>query len=247
MTDYDSHLKLFHKERLLSLSGKDSPCLGCTSKRLYKALEHELILSCGSQGTGKCGDQIKIHLPIYADYPTESHKIRNTLNGVGYTDDINDLTRYDLTEILKVAKFSKDFTDAKDAQDEESKTLKNELKELTQAYETLNRTKEYKDLMQDLSTLRNKISKGRTKFMKRLTTETDTDKLHEYRVEYAKLGKLEQEEVLPLIRKLEIPFEDYLVLKDPKVTKLNETYLKSEKKPKKPRKKKVPKKPKKDA
>ena len=239
MEDYDSHLKLFHKERLLSLSDKDAPCLGCTSKRLYKALEHELIFSCGSQGTGKCGDQIKVQLPTYADYPTESQKIQKTLNGVGYTDDINDLTRYNLAEILKTAKFSKDFTEAKDAQDEESKTLKDELKGLTKSYETLNRTKEYKDLMQELSTLRNKISRGKTKFMKRLTTETDTDKLHEYRVEYAKLGKLEQEEVLPLIQKLETPFEDYLVLEEPKITKLNETYLKSEKKSKKQRKKKT--------
>ena len=229
MEDYESHLKLFHKERLLSLSDKDAPCLGCTNKRHYIAKEHELILSCGSQGKGKCGDQIKIQLPKYTDYQAESQKIRNTLNGVGYTDDINDLTRYDLTKLLKIAKFSKDFE---------------ELKELTKSYETLNKTKEYEEMIQELYTLRHKISKGRTKLMKRLTTEDDNDKLHEYRVEYAKLGKLEKEEVLPLIQKLETPFENYLVVKGPNVTKLNETYLKSEKKSKKP--KKTKKKPKED-
>ena len=238
MEDYESHLKMFHKERMLSLSDKDSPCQSCANKREYKATEHELILSCGSQGSGKCGDQIRIQLPTYADYPTDSQKIRNTLNGVGYTDDINDLTRYDLTEILKVAKFSKDFEEASVAQDEELKTLKGELKELRGAYDTLNRTKEYGEMMQELSSLRHKISKGRTKYMKRLLTETDADKLHEFRVEYAKLGKLEKDEVIPLIQKLETPFEDYLVIKDPKVTTLNETYLKSKKKSRKPRKKK---------
>ena len=239
MEDYESHLKLFHKERMLSLSDKDAPCLGCTSKRQYIAKEHELILSCGSQGKGKCGDQLKIQLPTYADYPAESQKIRNTLNGVGYTDDINDLTRYDLTKLLKIAKFSKDFAGAKEAQDEESKTLKDELKGLTKSYDTLNKVKEYEEMIQEIYTLRHKISKGRTKLMKRLTTEDDNDKLHEYRVEYAKLGKLEKEEVLPLIQKLETPFEDYLIIEEPKITKLNETYLKSEKKPKKPRKKKT--------
>jgi len=243
MEDYESHLKLFHKERMLSLSDKDSPCLTCTNKREYRATEHELILSCGSRGAGKCGDQIKIQLPTYADYPTDSQKIRNALNGVGYTDDINDLTRYNLTEILKVAKFSKDFEEAKAAQDEDSKALKDELKKLRGAYDTLNRTKEYGEMMQELSSLRRKISKARTKYMKRLLTETDADKLHEFRVEYAKLGKLEKDEVIPLIQKLETPFEDYIVIEDPKVTTLNETYLKSEKKPKKPRKKKTKPKP----
>jgi hypothetical protein len=239
MEDYESHLKLFHKERLLSLSDKDAPCLGCTSKRQYKAREHELILSCGSQGKSKCGDQIKIQLPTYVDFPAESQKIRNTLNGVGFTDDIHDLTRYDLTKLLKIAKFSRDFAEAKEAQDEESKTLTDELKEITKSYETLNRAKEYGEMIQELYTLRHKVSRNKTKLMKRLTTEDDNDKLHEYRVEYAKLWKLEKEEVLPLIQKLETPFEDYLILEDPKITTLNETYLKSEKKPKKPRKKKT--------
>ena len=214
MEDYESHLKMFHKERLLSLSDKDAPCLGCTKKRMYKAREDELIISCGSQGKGKCGDQIKIQMPKYADYPRESQKIKNTLNGVGYTDDIHDLTRYNLPEMLKLAEFPEDFTEAKDAQEEETKTLKDELKELTHAYESLNKTKKYGEMIQDLYTLRNEISKNKTKLMKRLTTEEDIDKIHEYRVEYVKLVKKEKEEVLPLIQKLETPFEDYLVLED---------------------------------
>ena len=237
MEEYYTDFKTFHRGRLLSLSNKDSSCLGCTKDRMYKSTTTELVINCGSRGSDKCGDQLRIQLPTYSRFSDETRKIHDTLNGVGYTDDIRDMSRYNLAGLLKVSDFSDDFTEAKEAQEDEHKHLTEELKELTHKYATMNKTKEYSKMIHELYSLRTKISTGKTKLMKRLMTEEDSDKLHEFRVEYAKLGKLEKEEVLPLIHKLAIPFEDYLVLVDPKITKLNDTYLNSEKKKKKTKKK----------
>lgn len=65
MTEYLDLIKIYYNEKLLFLTkDKHKKCNECENDKQFKEIYGELILNCGGSGS-KCGDKIKINLPIY--------------------------------------------------------------------------------------------------------------------------------------------------------------------------------------
>ena len=66
MDEYLDLIKIYYNEKLLfSTKDKDKKCNECQHNIKFKEIEGELILNCGDKSGSKCGDKIKINLPIY--------------------------------------------------------------------------------------------------------------------------------------------------------------------------------------
>ena len=62
MSEYLDLIKIYYNEKLLFLTkDKHKKCNECENDKQFKEIYGELVLNCG----GKCGDKIKIKLPIY--------------------------------------------------------------------------------------------------------------------------------------------------------------------------------------
>ena len=65
MSEYLDLIKIYYNEKLLFLTkDKHKKCNECENDKEFKEIYGELILNCGGK-SGKCGDKIKIKLPIY--------------------------------------------------------------------------------------------------------------------------------------------------------------------------------------
>ena len=66
MDEYLDLIKIYYSEKLLlSTKDKDKKCNECHHDIQFKEIYGELILNCGDKSSSKCGDKIKIKLPIY--------------------------------------------------------------------------------------------------------------------------------------------------------------------------------------
>ena len=66
MDEYLDLIKIYYSEKLLlSTKDKDKKCNECQHDIQFKEIYGELILNCGDKSSSKCGDKIKIKLPIY--------------------------------------------------------------------------------------------------------------------------------------------------------------------------------------
>ena len=70
----------FYNEKLLFLTKKTKHqfCDGCTSEKVFKETNQELIFSCG--GENECGIQIKITFPEYIHYETQMKELYDEMN-----------------------------------------------------------------------------------------------------------------------------------------------------------------------
>ena len=66
MSEYLDLIKIYYNEKLLFLTkDKYKKCNECENDKQFKEIYGELVLNCGDKSGSKCGDKIKIKLPIY--------------------------------------------------------------------------------------------------------------------------------------------------------------------------------------
>jgi hypothetical protein len=66
MSEYLDLIKIYYNEKLLFLTkDKHKKCNECENDKQFKEIYGELVLNCGDKSGSKCGDKIKIKLPIY--------------------------------------------------------------------------------------------------------------------------------------------------------------------------------------
>lgn len=193
-------IKLFHKERMNSLV-KESKCEGCEDDMRFKASDHALILSCGST-RGKCGDQVRISLPTYLNYDRERIRLKSEDQ---YHDDIYDLSRYDLSKVLRTFEFSDDFKERVEQGSEIRERSKEERIDLIKSFHSENKTAEKEELLREVARHRHKIANERLKLEQSIMVEDDSMKRENYRRDLAKLCLRERKQVIDPLRKLKEP------------------------------------------
>ena len=82
MDEYLKALEVFYDEKMKYLSHKDKyiSCNRCSSNRVFKENNQEIVLSCGSGKDDECGDQIIIKLPKYIHYETKLKELKDSFN-----------------------------------------------------------------------------------------------------------------------------------------------------------------------
>ena len=193
-------IKLFHKERMNSLV-KESKCEGCENNMQFKASEHALILSCGSM-RGKCGDQVRISLPTYLNYDRERIRLKE---GDQYHDDIYDLSRYDLSKVVRTFDFSDDFKERVEAGSEIRGRTTEERMDLTKSFQSENKTSEKEELIREVARHRHKIANERLKLEQSIAISDDLMEREKYRRDLAKLALRERTQVIEPLRKIKEP------------------------------------------
>jgi hypothetical protein len=241
MSEYHEYFVKFHQDRLNSMNPeKPRKCKGCESQMMFLSKDNTLILSCGSKGEGKCGEQYRIHLPEYARYSRESQGMVNAINGSYYDDDPRDLLRYPLEAMSKITTPGAEETEALSEQRELIETAHKDLKDIKERYEKSNDIAGYAERVQELHGLRREVHRKRLRLMTQITNETDVAKRKELLQDYAK-ASLITSEIYPLIASLNEPWNDFVMMKEGTVKKIHNTYLDQEKPKNKPKNK--PKKP----
>ena len=112
-TEYLQLFDKFHKEKLSFMSGKEKhlKCKNCNKVKQFTEKNNELIFSCGSK-SGECGQQIKIQLPKYIHFNDKSIELRKNINGTyGYSEDIQDITGYNLETLNRYMKIKSELDD----------------------------------------------------------------------------------------------------------------------------------------
>ena len=238
-SDYETYFQKFHAQRLSSLNPEAAPkCSGCTKPMTYHSTSETLTLSCGSKGKGKCGEQYVITLPQYIRYSSEMKHLYSLANGTRYSDDPRDLSTYPLQTLQKLIKMTGEFASETEDQAERMKDAVKELSDLRKGYEDTNNLKAYKETIKELHGIRKTIHRKRLKLMKQIRNEHDLSKRKALMREYASYSQRDSD-ILPLIDTLNEPMNEYVMVKEGSVKKLNDTYeiVEKPKKPRKPRKK----------
>ena len=242
-TTYKDALIDFHKERLLSLSNPSLQCDGCKNPRQFISHQDKLIFTCGSQGNGKCGVQYEITIPQYNYVPQEYMRLSQCIRGEGYTDDIDDVSRYGLETTIQTYDFSKHFQDSVKEASDYRKQCESDRTKLVSQYQAHNNEESRIQKIHDVSRIRHTNATKRLKIQKQMKETDDPMQLSQLRKEYADLFVNEREELFPKIQELSGDIiDDYVVIKDGSVKRLNTTYTQTTKpkKKRKPRTKKPP-------
>lgn len=235
---YSDALVDYHKARLESLSNPSLQCEGCQNPREFISTKDKLVFTCGSQGNGKCGVQYEVIIPHYTYFPQEYKRFYQCIRGEGYTDDIDDLSRYGLETTIKTFDFSKTFEDTVNESSEYHTQCESERKELIKKYQAQNNEESRIQKIHDMSRIRHTNASKRLKIQKQMKETDDPMQLSQLRKEYVDLFVNEREELFPIVSELSNDIiDDYVVIKDGSVKRLNTTYTQT-KKPKKPRKRK---------
>tara|TARA_B100000963_G_C22629339_1_gene674062 strand:+ start:1449 stop:2198 length:750 start_codon:yes stop_codon:yes gene_type:complete len=235
---YTDALIEFHKERLSSLSNPTMKCEGCQNPRQFVSHQDKLIFTCGSQGSGKCGVQYEITVPHYTYFPQEYNVLSQCIYGHGYSDDIDDVSRYAVETAIQTFEFSKPFQELVKEASEYRKHCDAEREKLVQQYQKLNKEESRIQQVHDVSRIRNTNATKRLKLQKMMKETDDPMQLSQLRKEYVDLFVNEREELYPKIDELTNDVsDDYVVIKQATIDVSNDTYKKTEKKKRKPRKK----------
>lgn len=82
MDQYLEKLEVFYDEKMKYLTQRDKfiRCKGCETDKDFQEGKDEIVLSCGSGETDKCGPQIIIKLPKYIHYENSIDELKQTLN-----------------------------------------------------------------------------------------------------------------------------------------------------------------------
>ncbi len=193
-------IKRFHKDRMSSLI-KEAKCDGCENCMKFKASEHSLVLSCGSE-RGKCGDQVEITLPIYKKYEDERLDLANMLT---YNDDIYDFSRYNLEKVVKAHDFSDNFRERALEGERFRSTIKEERDDLERSFSKENNMRDKEEIIREVANQRHKISDERLKLEQSINVSEDPMKRHQYRRDLAKLALRERDQIITRLQSLKEP------------------------------------------
>ena len=241
--EYIEKFKQFHRDRMFSQDpSKPQKCAGCSNPMKFQSKDSRLVLSCGSQGKGACGEQYEINMPEYVRYSEEIEGINAVINGNYYDDDPRDLSSYPLEKLHKLTKLSKDETEAMKHQSGIVEKAHHDMGDLKKQYRKQNNVTEYKKNLQELHGLKQSVSRKRTRLMAQIKQETDDSKKTELIQDYSKTSRVASE-VYTLIQALNEKWMDYITIKTGSISHYNDTFEKKEK-TKKPRKDKPKQKPK---
>ncbi len=82
MDQYLEKLEVFYDEKMKYLTRRNKyiRCKGCETEKAFQEDKDEIILSCGSGKTDKCGPQIIIKLPKYIHYENSIDELKQSLN-----------------------------------------------------------------------------------------------------------------------------------------------------------------------
>lgn len=215
---YSKYFEHYHKQRILYSTGKDryKKCKGCSEEKIFKEKNNILILNCGVQGSGDCGDQYEITLPKYDEYYEESERLNKIIHGSFiYDKDVNNIENYDLEKLDKYMNITEKLNNKKEKIDEASLNLK----ELQNKYITENKLKEKREKIQELYNLKNKQDNELTKIMKGIKDPLITDdKKSVLRKEYAKTIYDNQRAIYELMNELKQVNNNYVKVKDEEIT-----------------------------
>ena len=218
--EYHQYLLNFHNDRFRLLSGESVKCSGCENNKELTKLENKLIYNCG-ESVNDCGTQYVIKLAQYVNYDKKKQELNNYINGkLKYSDDINNLYSYNLEELNKYI----NVKDELEEQREKDKIFLEELIELDKLYIKNNELKELEITLQNLNNTKNRIDNDKQKILKQLKTERDIDIKKQLRRKYAEYFKYEKTELHPLLEIINKKNENYILIKDPEIEKINETY-----------------------
>ena len=243
---YSKYFEHYHKQRILYSTGKDKykKCTGCSEEKIFEEKNNTLKLNCGVQGSGDCGDQYEIILPIYKDYYEESERLNKIIHGSFlYDKDINNIGNYDLEKLDKCMDITEKLNNKKEKIEEASLNLK----ELHKIYITENKFKNKHEKIQELYNIKNKQEEELNKIMKEIKDPLTTgDKKGMLRKEYAKTIYDNQRAIYELMNELKQGNNNCVKVTDESIIIMNEIDITKDKKEKKEKKEKKDKKEKRD-
>ena len=230
---YSKYFEHYHKQRILYSTGKDKykKCTGCSEEKIFEEKNNTLKLNCGVQGSGDCGDQYEIILPIYKDYYEESERLNKIIHGSFlYDKDINNIGNYDLEKLDKCMDITEKLNNKKEKIEEASLNLK----ELHKIYITENKFKNKHEKIQELYNIKNKQGEELNKIMKEIKDPLTTDdKKGILRKEYAKTIYDNQRAIYELMNELKQGNNNYVKVTDEAIIIMNEIDITKDKKEKK--------------
>ena len=104
----------FHKNRIQLISQLSSKCKKCENDKIISQSNGILSLNCGG-GSPECDDQFSIQLPKYQHYDIYSNLLKNIIDGKNhYTDDIDDLSVYNLESLKKHLDIEEQYIEQKE-------------------------------------------------------------------------------------------------------------------------------------
>ena len=225
MSEYLDLIKIYYNEKLLFLTkDKHKKCNECENDKQFKEIYGELILNCG----GKCGDKIKIKLPIYKsdkDLLYFKSSLENSINWEVISKYININEKEKSDNIKLKENYEKELSS---------------IKELFNKYNSKN-INTIKEKYSQIIELKNK-SKTIYNGMKLPENSSNIDILKKEYIEYSnEINKLTRE-----IREVNDTIEYYFMTEEPKILSKEYKHEGPIKKKKKKEKKLVEPKPKQD-
>ena len=231
MNEYLDLIKIYYNEKLLFLTkDKHKKCNECENDKQFKEIYGELVLNCGDKSGSKCGDKIKIKLPIYKsnkDLLYFKSSLENSINWeiIGKYININEKEKSDNIKLKE--NYEKELSS---------------IKELFNKYNSKN-INTIKEKYSQIIELKNK-SKTISNGMKLPENSANINVLKKEYIEYSnEINKLTRE-----IREVNDSIEYYFMIEEPKILskeyKHEEPMKKKKKKEKKvdePKKKEEPK------
>ena len=199
MDEYLDLIKIYYNEKLLlSTKDKDKKCNECQHDIQFKEIEGELILNCGDKSGSKCGDKIKIKLPIYKsdkDLLYFKNSLENSINWeiISKYIDIN-------------PKNKEDYIKIKEGYEKELQSIK----ELFNKYN--NNSDIIKKNYEQIQELKNKSKIIFEQIKLPENSETINDLKKEYIENLDIINKLTRE-----IRNINDTIEYYYMIEDPKI------------------------------
>ena len=219
MDEYLKALEVFYDEKMKYLSHKDKyiSCNRCSSNRVFKENNQEIVLSCGSGKDDECGDQIIIKLPKYTHYDKKLDKLKKDLNDDYNWDTLQKIPGLDVSEKAEESKINKERIDAKIENIEKMFVEKNTLIKQEELQEFYNR--------------RIKDTKECKEKAKLLQKEKDETIRKELRKEYVKLVMKLNKDYKEIQEKVkDVGNDPFLLKKEPKVEEKYDTFMKKTKK-----------------
>lgn len=224
---YLSHLLTFHTGRLKMLSGSSLKCKGCDSEKILKQSGNQLIYDCGMEDDSSCGEQFKIKLPIYYHYDTIIKHMNENIHGsFNYTDDIQDLSVYNIERLSKLLPLKDELRDQEDSK----KDIEELMVEYQKIYASMNKFQEREKKIKEFYLLKERNLNEKKKIMKQIIEEKEESSKKILRKKYASFCQEEHKIFVPMVEELNKKNKEYIMVEPPIIHLYSENYKKGEKK-----------------
>ena len=222
--EYIDSIKLYYEERLRSQIKKShSHCKGCSNKRQFIDEPGRLIYTCGSK-SGKCGDQMIIHLTEYMYYP-----------------DMKETTNSILQSYIDISKYKDLYSLEEIKQQEEFISINKDILAKSESlFIKQNKIKERESLLNKTHEDRINLKKEQNLLMNKIRVEEDMDTKNVMMNQYILLNQGITDEYYKLYDFCS-PINNFLIITDGSVETDIESHIisDSEEKPEKPEKPEV--------